>query len=184
MLTIEYTNLHYLNRISQNKANLKYTGTSSSIRTKLWWNSHWIVLFQNCVWQSRSPTKTDTILEEDHPMAILSKFGSNWAAHRFQTRRFVCEFPIGSYVKLSSAVGAIMVEGPNRRTQFWKITIQWLFHQNFVLIEQDGIKKKSSPLKLLSQSQPNFDKIAIGWSSSKIVSGGLALWPRWLHSCT
>jgi hypothetical protein len=30
---------------------------SSSIRTKLWWNSHWIVLFQNCVWQSRSPTK-------------------------------------------------------------------------------------------------------------------------------
>jgi hypothetical protein len=26
---------------------------------------------------------------------------SNW----FQTRRFLCEFPIGSYVKLSSAVG-------------------------------------------------------------------------------
>ena len=34
---------------------------------------------------------------------ILSKFGSNWATHRFQTRRFLCEFPIGSYVKLSSA---------------------------------------------------------------------------------
>ena len=32
---------------------------------------------------------------------------SNW----FQTRRFLCEFPIGSYVKLSSAVGAILVEG-------------------------------------------------------------------------
>jgi hypothetical protein len=47
---------------------------------------------------------TDTILEEDHPTAILSKFGSNWATQRFQTRRFVCEFPIGSYVKLSSAV--------------------------------------------------------------------------------
>ena len=39
---------------------------------------------------------------------------SNW----FQTRRFLCEFPIGSYVKLSSAVGAILVEGPNRRTIF------------------------------------------------------------------
>jgi hypothetical protein len=37
---------------------------------------------------------------------------SNW----FQTRRFLCEFPIGSYVKPSSAVGAILVEGPNRRT--------------------------------------------------------------------
>jgi hypothetical protein len=31
-----------------------------------------------------------------------------------QTRRFLCEFPIESYVKLSSAVGAILVEGPNK----------------------------------------------------------------------
>jgi hypothetical protein len=31
----------------------------------------------------------------------------------FLRRRFVCEFPIGSYVELSSAVGAILVEGPN-----------------------------------------------------------------------
>jgi hypothetical protein len=45
-------------------------------------------------------------------------------------------FPIGFYVKLSSAVGAILIEGPNRRTHFWKRTIQWLFHENFVLIEQ------------------------------------------------
>ena len=54
----------------------------------------------------------------------------------FLRRRFLCEFPLGSYVKLSSAVGAILVEGPNRRTHFWKRTIQWLSHQNFVLIEQ------------------------------------------------
>ena len=33
------------------------SGTSRSIRTKLWWNSHLMVLFQNCVRQSRSPTK-------------------------------------------------------------------------------------------------------------------------------
>ena len=32
-------------------------------------------------------------------------------AHWFLRRRFLCEFPIGSYVKLSSAVGAILVEG-------------------------------------------------------------------------
>jgi hypothetical protein len=39
-------------------------------------------------------------------------------------RRFLCEYPIGSYVKLNSAVGAILVEGPNRRIYFWKRTIQ------------------------------------------------------------
>jgi hypothetical protein len=31
----------------------------------------------------------------------------------FLKTRFLCEFPIGFYVKLSSAVGAIMVEGPS-----------------------------------------------------------------------
>ena len=45
-------------------------------------------------------------------------------AQWFLRRRFLCEFPIGSYVKLSSAVGAILVKGPNRRTYFWKRTIQ------------------------------------------------------------
>ena len=60
----------------------------------------------------------------------------------FQTRRFLWEFPIGSYVKLSSAMGAILVEGPNRLTYFWKRTIQWLFHQHLVLIEQMVSNKK------------------------------------------
>ena len=63
-------------------------------------------------------------------------------AQWFLRRRFLCEFPIGSYVKLSSAVGAILIEVPNRRTHFWKRTIQWLFHQNFVLIEQMVSDKK------------------------------------------
>jgi hypothetical protein len=63
-------------------------------------------------------------------------------AQLFLKRRFLWEFPIGFYVKLISAVGAILVEGPNRRTQFWKRTIQWLFHQNLVLIEQMISDKK------------------------------------------
>jgi hypothetical protein len=42
----------------------------------------------------------------------------------FLRRRYLCEFPIGSYVKLSSTVGAIMVEGLHGRTYFWKRTIQ------------------------------------------------------------
>jgi hypothetical protein len=60
----------------------------------------------------------------------------------FLRRRFLCEFPIGSYVKLSSAVGAILVKGPHRRTHFWKRNIQWLFHQHLVLIEQMVSDKK------------------------------------------
>ena len=41
------------------------------------------------------------------------------------------------------------------------------------------LKKKSSPLKLLSQSQPNFTEMILGWSPSKIVSGISDLRPRW-----
>jgi hypothetical protein len=43
----------------------------------------------------------------------------------------------------------------------------------------DEIKKKPSPLKLLSQSQPNFAEMILVWSSSKIVSGISEHRPRW-----
>ena len=43
----------------------------------------------------------------------------------------------------------------------------------------DDILKKSSPLKLLSQSQPNFAEMILGWSPSKIVSDISDLRPRW-----
>jgi hypothetical protein len=43
----------------------------------------------------------------------------------------------------------------------------------------DEIKKKSSPLKLLSQSQPNFAEMILGWAPSKIVSGISDFRPRW-----
>jgi hypothetical protein len=42
----------------------------------------------------------------------------------------------------------------------------------------DEIKKKSSPLKLLSQSQPNFAEMILGWSPSKIVFGISDFRPR------
>jgi hypothetical protein len=35
----------------------------------------------------------------------------------------------------------------------------------------DEILKKSSPRKLLSQLQPNFAEMILGWPPSKIVSG-------------
>jgi hypothetical protein len=51
----------------------------------------------------------------------------------FQTRRFLWEFPIGSYVKLSSAVAAILVGGLKCWTQFWNGTTKGSFQQ--ILIE-------------------------------------------------
>jgi hypothetical protein len=42
----------------------------------------------------------------------------------------------------------------------------------------DAFLKQSSPLKLLSQSQPNFAEMILGWFSSKNVSGGSALRPK------
>jgi hypothetical protein len=43
----------------------------------------------------------------------------------------------------------------------------------------DEIKKNYSPLKLLSQSQPNFAEMILGWSPFKIVSISADLYPRW-----
>ena len=39
--------------------------------------------------------------------------------------------------------------------------------------------KKSSPLKLLSQSQPNFAEMIFRWSPFKIVSVSTVLYPGW-----
>ena len=41
------------------------------------------------------------------------------------------------------------------------------------------LKKKSSPLKLPSQSQPNFAEMILRWSPFIIVSVSAVLYPRW-----
>jgi hypothetical protein len=94
-----------------------------------WWPS-WLEVGNTGHNFGRGPSK-------DHSTKVWLQL-AKW----FLRRRFLCEFPIGSYVRLSSAVGAILVKGPNRPTYFWKRTIQWLFHQNFVLIEQMVSEKK------------------------------------------
>ena len=43
----------------------------------------------------------------------------------------------------------------------------------------DENKKKTSHLKLLSQSQPNFAEMILGWSPFNIVSISAVLYPRW-----
>jgi hypothetical protein len=88
--------------------------------------------------------KGDEIKKKSSPLKLQSQSQPNFAemmqlAQWFLRRRFLCEFLIRSYVKLSSAAWAILIGGPNCR-----------------------IKKKSSPLKLLSQSQPNFAEMILG----------------------
>jgi hypothetical protein len=63
--------------------------TICSIRTKCWWNSHWMVLFQKCVWRFGPSTKMA-------PTAELSL----------------------SYVKLSTAVQPSWSEGGTTRHNF------------------------------------------------------------------
>ena len=56
------------------------------------------------------------------------------------------------------------------------------FFMNFELLPiltDYEIKKKSSPLKLLSQFQPNFAEMILRWSPFKIVSVSAVLYPRW-----
>ena len=94
------------------------------------WRTSWLEIGITGHIVGRGPTK-------DHSTKVWLQL-AQW----FLKRRFLCEFPIRFYVKLSSAVGAILVEGPHRRTYFWKRTIQWLFHQNLVIIEQMVSDKK------------------------------------------
>ena len=87
---------------------------------------------------------------------------SNW----FQTRRFLCEFPIGSYVKLSSAVAAILVRGLKCRTQFWKGTTQWSFQQSLVEIgsvvsEEKIFFKFHPPFFLFLACRPSWLEVGI-----------------------
>jgi hypothetical protein len=67
--------------------------------------------------------KGDEIKKKSSPLKLLS-----------QSQRFLWEFPIGSYIKLSSAVAAILVGVLKCRTQFWKRTTQESFQQSLVEI--------------------------------------------------
>jgi hypothetical protein len=73
-------------------------------------------------------------LKKSSPLKLLSQSQPNfaemileWFSKWFQTKIFLWEFPIGSYVKLSSAVTAILVGVLKCRTHFWKRTTQESF---------------------------------------------------------
>jgi hypothetical protein len=58
--------------------------------------------------------------------------------------------------------------------QFWPFEEISIFFVMAVILE-----KKSCPLKLLSQSQPNFAEMILRWSPFKIVSVSAVLYPKW-----
>jgi hypothetical protein len=86
----------------------------------------------------------------------ISKKSSLKLLRWFQTRRFLWEFPIGSYFKLRSAVAAILVGGLKCWTQFWKGTNH-----------------------LLRNHWANCNQTLVEWPASKIVSGDPDFQPRW-----
>ena len=63
-------------------------------------------------------------------------------AQWFLGRIFLCEFPIGPYVKPRSAVGAILVKGLKCRTQVWKGTTQESYQQSLVEIGSVASEEK------------------------------------------
>ena len=66
---------------------------------------------------------------------------------------------------------------------YWIFSELWTFAylDRLCKLEKRGdeIKKNCSSLKLLSQSQPNFAEMILGWSHFKFVSGSIVLYPRW-----
>jgi hypothetical protein len=57
-------------------------------------------------------------------------------AQWFLRRIFLCEFPLGSYVKLSSAVGTTLVEGPDCHISIMVRFLTYItgFFMNFELL--------------------------------------------------
>jgi hypothetical protein len=111
--------------------------TTGPIATKLGWPPSKVVS-SDPDFQPRWPPS--------YPMTISSTFSSYWA--NGLTRRFLWEFPIVSYVKLNLAVAAMLCVRWSRLPTKMATKLK---------IEKRGneIFFKSSPLKLLSQSEKN-----------------------------
>jgi hypothetical protein len=61
----------------------------------------------------------------------------------------------------------------------WTLNFYWFWPIMQIRKKGGWNLKKSSPLKLLSQSQPNFAEMILRWSPFKIVSVRAVLYQRW-----
>ena len=140
-----------------------FSETTVLISTKLCWNEPWVVPFENCVRQCCPVSK----------MAAMTK-----------NRNFF-KWPKLLYFKPESAKFELYKHNDELFNIYYGIFYElWTFayFDQLCKLEKRGdeIKNKSSPLKLLSQSQPNFAEIILGWSPFKIVSVSAILYPKWL----
>jgi hypothetical protein len=79
------------------------SGTSSSIKTKLRWNSHWMVLFQNGVRQLRSPAKMATTVQL---RCYWKQLWSRWAiTGSWEPLVLICRFNITQF-KTQGSIGS------------------------------------------------------------------------------
>ena len=138
------------------------SGTSSSIKTKLWWNSHWMVLFQNGVRQLRSPAKMAVTVQL---RCYWKQLWSRWAItgsweplvyiHVF---KFPCRHAaVISYFDLCSLFKLTWPKA------MWKLPSL-------------GIRLKLPHLNLLFWNHKiKLNQIWLGWSPFKIVSDSCVL---------
>ena len=125
--------------------------TTEPISTKLCWNDPWVVPFQNCVRQRRPVSKMATLLKIEissngQNCSILSQKVPKFELYKHNDELFNIYYGI-----------------------FYEL---WTFayFDRLCKLEKRGdeIKKNSSPLKLLSQSQPNFAEMILGWTPFKL----------------
>jgi hypothetical protein len=92
-------------------------------------------------------------------------------------------FSNGGHLGYRTALTDTILKGTHPGTIPGRFGLIWFsgFRGEDLKLEKRGdeIKKKSSPVKLLSQSQPIFAEMILGWSSSKFVSGISEHRPRW-----
>ena len=142
------------------------SATICSIRNKFWWNSHWMVLFQKFVRRFGPSTKMAPTAElnlTQDPMGNSHKnllLRNHWANCNQALVEWSLDDPLPKLCPVILTSNQDGRQAKNRKS--------W-----------DEIFKKSSPLKLLSQSQPNCAEMILGRSPSKIVSGISNLRPRW-----
>ena len=136
--------------------------TTEPISTKLCWNDPWVVPFQfvsvSAVLYPRwLPLLKIEISSNGQNCSILSQKMPKFELYKHNDELFNIYYRI-----------------------FYEL---WTFayFDRLCKLEKRGdeIKKKSSPLKLLCQSQPNFAEMILGWSPFKLVSVSTILYPRW-----
>jgi hypothetical protein len=92
-------------------------------------------------------------------------------------------FSNGGHLGYRTVLTDTILKGDHPRIISGFLTYITGFFMNFELLpimqirkKGDEIKKKSSPLKLLSQSHPNFAEMILMWSPFKIVSFSAVLY--------